>query len=170
MMSKAGAWMAAGFLAAATASLGAQQPVVVVDEDDITIRGCVGRPDPSSTQQVLVWTRGDIMLGGAVPVRAGQPGTFTERVFYWLEDDDDLSKHIGQMVEVKGELGKFEQGELEFEREGEFTEIELRLGGKTEKARVPSAWIGTPAEGEVPIVSRKIDVDEVRVVGPCTGR
>ncbi len=156
---------------ATTALAAAQQPVVVVHDDDITIRGCVGRAVPGSAdaQQMLVWTRGDIMLSNALSIRAGQPGAATDRVFYWLDNKEDLSKHVGQMVEVKGDLGDFKKGELEIKRDGEFTDIELELGGKTEKARVPTAWLGTHrGEGEFDIVSRKIDVDDVKVLGPCT--
>jgi hypothetical protein len=89
-------------------------------------------------------------------------------VFYWLEDDEDLSKHVGQMIEVGGDLGDFEKGEVDIEKDGDFTEIELKLDGKTEKARVPSAWLGAPrGEGEFDIVARKIDVDKVTVLGTC---
>jgi hypothetical protein len=169
-MTKAGIFPAALVCCIATAALAGQQPSVVVNDDDITIRGCVTRaaPEPLESQHVLVWTRGDIMLSSAMTVHAGQPAAVVQRVFYWLEDEDDLARHVGQMVEVKGELGSFETGELEIERDGAFTNIELELDGKTEKARVPTAWLG-PArtEGEFDIAMRKVDVDDVTVVGPC---
>ena len=91
--------------------------------------------------------------------------------FYWLEDDDDLAKHVGQMVEVKGDLKDFETGEVEIEREDDFTEIELDLDGKKEKARVPTAWLrgtGADRDQEFEIAARRIDVEEVRVLGACT--
>jgi hypothetical protein len=159
-------WLAAASLSAATLAAAGQQPNVVVDDDEITIRGCVGRMSPGpASERMLVWTRGDIMLSNPNALRSGQ---LAERVFYWLEDDEDLAKHVGQLIEVKGDLGDFEKGEVEFDKDGDFTEIELKLDGKTEKARVPTAWFGpSRGEGEIDIVARKIDVDSVKVLGAC---
>jgi len=163
-------WLAALPIVAVTlTTAAAQQPSVRVDDDDITIRGCVGPGGPSAAgDPVLVWTRGDLMLRNAAAAGTGQ---LTERVFYWLEDEDDLAPHVGQLVEVKGELGDFEKGEIEIKRDGDFTNIELKLDGKKEKARVPTAWFGAPrSEGEFDIVARKIDVDDVKVLGACPAR
>lgn len=148
----------------------AQQPSVTVRGDDITIRGCVGRAAPGSalTQPSLVWTRSDIMLSNAMSIGGAAPSSLADRVFYWLEDEEDLAKHVGQQVEVKGELEDFKKGEVELKRDGEFTNIEMKLGGKKEKARVPTAWLGAPrGESDVDIISRKIDVDKVTVIGAC---
>jgi hypothetical protein len=108
------------------------------------------------------------MLSNAMSVDGEAPAALADRVFYWLDDEEDLAKHIGQQVEIKGDLGDFKKGEIETKRDGEFTNIELKLGDKKEKARVPTAWLGTPAsEGEVQIISRKVDVDKVTVIGSC---
>jgi hypothetical protein len=162
--------LAAASLSLATLAAAGQQPSVVVNDNDITIRGCVGRMSPGgpTDERMLVWTRGDIMLSNPSALRSGQ---LAERVFYWLDDDEDLSKHIGQMIEVKGDLGDFKKGEVDIERDGNFTKIELKLDGKTERARVPTAWLGTSrGEGEFDIVSRKIDVDSVKILGACPAR
>jgi hypothetical protein len=169
---------AIGALLAATiagASSAAQQPIVTVHDHDITIRGCVRNADARSVipTNMLVWSRGDIMLAGVTSLGSNQLGTagILGRVFYWLKDDDDLAKHVGQMVEVKGDLEDFEIGEVEIDREGDFTEIKLDLDGKKEKARVPTAWLrgtGADRDQEFEIVARRIDVDEVRVLGACT--
>jgi len=149
----------------------AQQPSVVVHGDDITIRGCVG---PAATgnvgaPQAMVWTRSDIMLSNAMAIQAGQASPLTSRVFYWLDDDKDLAKHVGQMIEVKGDLGDFKKGEIEVHRDGDVAKIELKLGGKTEKAKVPTAWLGpTAGEGEAEFLARKVHVDKVNVLGACT--
>ena len=123
----------------ATLAAAGQQPAVVVQDDDITIRGCVSRVQPGAPRHapMLVWTRGDIMLGNATGLTAGAGSA--DRVFYWLDDDEDLAKHVGQMVEVKGDLGDFQKGEVEIDKDGDFTKIELKLDGKTEKARVPTS-------------------------------
>jgi len=155
------------------AAVYAQQPSVTVRGDDITIRGCVGRAAPGVglAHPSLVWTRSDIMLSNAMSVGGAAPSALADRVFYWLDDEEDLAKHVGQQVEIKGDLGDFKKGEIETKRDGEFTNIELKLGDRKEKARVPTAWLGTPAsEGDVQIISRKVDVDEVKVIGACERR
>jgi hypothetical protein len=162
-------WMAGASLSIATAAAAGQQ-AVVVKGDDITLRGCVSRVSPGSVgaAPMLVWTRGDIMLSNATAIDAEE---LTSRVFYWLDDDEDLAKHVGQMIEVKGELGDFKKGEVEIDRDGDFTTVELKLDGKEEKARVPTAWLGAPRdEGEFEIVARKIDVDKVSLLGACPAR
>lgn len=167
--SKPTPWLAAASLSMVTVAAAGQQPAVEVKGDDITLRGCVSRAQPGdpATAPMLVWTRGDIMLGNAT----AQAGQLTDRVFYWLDDDEDLAEHVGQLVEVKGDLGDFKKGEVEIDREGDFTEIELKLGDKKEKARVPTAWLGAPrSEGEFDIVARKIDVDKIDVLGACPVR
>lgn len=155
----------------AASSAGAQRPAITVDDDDITIRGCITQaPSPSPVAPTtLVWSRSDIMLSAAeLSVPAAAPG-----VFYWLDDDDDLAKHVGQRVEIKGDLEDFEEGEVEIEKDGDFTEIELDLGGKKEKARIPTSWLGAAApnrDREFDIVARRIDVKDVRVLGACPVR
>ena len=171
LFSKFTPWIAGASLSIATIAA-AQQPAVAVHGDDITIRGCVSRVAPGSigSAPMMVWTRGDILLSSAVASGAGQ---LTDRVFYWLDNDDDkdLAKHVGQLVQVKGDLGDFKKGEVEIDRKGDFTEIELKLGDKKEKVRVPTAWLGAPrSEGEFDIVARKIDVDKVEVLGACPVR
>jgi hypothetical protein len=149
-----------------------QQSVVMIHDDDIMIRGCVRPVTPGvPPASMLVWSRGDLMLAGAAlatgvsPVgTAGMPG----QVFYWLNDDDDLAEHVGQLVEVEGELKDFERGEVEIDREGNDTKIELDLDGRKEKARVPTAWLGPGfRDQEFDILARRIDVDDVRVLGAC---
>jgi hypothetical protein len=161
------------FAGAATVSLAAQQPAVSIDGDDITITGCVTQvnPQPAVAPDLLVWSRSDLILAGAVAAGAGQVPVGTTglagRVFFWL--DEDLSKHVGQRVEIKGDLEDIKKGEIEIENKGEFTEIELDLAGREEKVRVPTAWLSadTPRKAEFDIVARKIDVDDVRVLGAC---
>jgi hypothetical protein len=145
--------------------------VVKQHGDDITVRGCVtpGAKSGLSPEQTLVWSRGDMMLSNVMS--AGEGDRLAQHVFYWLDDDEDLAKHVGQMVEVTGDLGDFKKGEIEVKKDGDFTNIEMKLGGKTEKARVPTSWFGTaPREGEWDIVSRRIDVDHVKVLGACSAR
>ena len=160
------------------APAGAQQPPSVkVDGDDITIRGCVRQAGtlPQTAPEMLVWSRSDIMMAGVTAAGPNAPspvGTtgVAGRVVYWLDDEEDLAKYVGQEVEIEGELDDFEEGQIEIERHGEFVEIELDLDGKEEKARVPISWLGQTVvdeEREIDIVARRIDVESVRVLGAC---
>jgi hypothetical protein len=123
---------------------------------------------------MLVWTRSDIMLigatavGGSTAAPAAEAG-IADRVFYWIENDEDISKHVGQMVEIEGKLRDFEKGEIEVKRDGALTEIKLDLGGKEDTLRLPTSWLGptTPEDQEFDIVTRKIQPEDVDVIGAC---
>jgi hypothetical protein len=170
---------------ALSASFAIAQPAVDIDGDDITMRGCV---TPSSAQlqmpfETLMWSRSGILTAGTaaadVPVRAGA-AELASRVLHWI-DDDALEGHVGQMVELRGELEGLETGELEIDRDGDFTEIRLELDGDEETVRVPTAWLERPSVArasrnadrddiEIEIATRKVDVKEVKRLGPCPGR
>ena len=161
----------------AIAAAGAQQPTAVVDGDEFTVRGCIREVNTAmpTRPSMLVWSRSDIMLAGVTALQPDAPspvGTsgVAGRVFYWLDEDEDLSKYVGQQVEIKGELEDFEKGEIEIKRDGEYVEIELDLDGEEEKARVPASWLADTdlkEEREIEIVARRIDVEDVRVLGAC---
>jgi hypothetical protein len=140
-----------------------------LDGDNVFIRGCVAKAPVADfgSESMLIWSRSDVMLRSAA-IQAGQSAPLSERVFYWLNNDKNIEKHIGQRVEVKGKLGNFKNGEVEMKREGQFTDVKLKVGDKTEKARVPTVWLGANAgEGTFTFPSRKIDVDDVKVLGAC---
>jgi hypothetical protein len=160
--------------------LTAQQQSVAIDDDEITITGCITAmtmsvPAPERPE-ILLWSRGDIMLAGVAATSDDDRSPATERlasrVFYWLDDDNTLANHVGQRVQVRGELEDFEEGEIEIERDGDYAEIELELDGKEEEARVPISWLGPGGpdrDVNVEFVARRIDVEDVRVLGPCGG-
>jgi hypothetical protein len=161
----------------ATAMAAAQQPVAKVDGDDITLRGCVTKAGSESPRpSMLVWSRGDILLAGVAATSPSAPnpvGTsgLAGRVFYYLNDEEDLAKHIGQEIEIKGDLKDFEEGKVEIERQGDYTEIELDFGGKEEKIRVPNAWLSEDGSADkdqkFKIVGRRVDVDDIKIIGAC---
>jgi hypothetical protein len=166
----------AAFASAIGVSTAAQQPTAIVKGDEIRMSGCVTRTDPAAmtSGSVLAWTRGDLLLSRAViegyPVGtsgvAGPGG-----VVYYLDNGADLARHIGRFVEVKGDLEDIETGRVKIDHEGDFTEVEIELDGDEDKVRVPTAWFGTNVhDKEYNIIARKIDVDDVRVIGPCPGR
>ncbi len=167
--------LAAAAAVAAVAAVAAQRPLVTIHDDDITVRGCVREADASGggPGSTLVWSRSDIMMAAATDGEAlGSEGP-TGRVFYWLDEDEDLARHVGQMVEVKGELEDFKKGEVDVDRDGDFTNIELTLDGKKEKARVPTSWLRSRDRDEdhdVDIVARKIEVKHIDMLGACDAR
>ena len=113
----------------------------------------------------LVWSRNDILVS-IVDGRTDRPtqGTPDGRLFYYL-DDEDLTDHIGRIVEIKGELKDVKKGEIEIEREDNFTSIELKFAGRTEKARIPTPWFSTVRSGDerdYQVVVQRVDVDDVR--------
>ncbi len=97
------------------------------------------------------------------------------RMLYWLDDDDDeVKKLMGQLVEVTGEVeGDVKRGEIEIERENGMIELEIKAGGRkatVKLADVPSA-VGAPnaakdREQELPYLVRKLDVQSARAVAP----
>jgi len=171
-------WPLAAAVAAAVGlsmqTVQAQQPTVEIDDNEITINGCVTplKAPVTARPDLLIWSRSDIMLAGAAALNAREPGAsdLAQRVFYWLDDDDDLTRHAGQRVEVRGELEDFDEGEIEIERDGDFASITLDLDGETQEARVPIAWLGPGVadhDMEIDFMARKIDVEDVEVLGPC---
>lgn len=171
-MNKTGLALTIVLVAAAAPVASAQRPAVTVDDDDITIRGCITEVrSPSVTApSVLVWSRSDIMLAAAEALQ--EPAGLTGRVFYWLDDEDDMAEHLGRHVEIKGELEDFEEGKVKMERDDGYTKVKLELDGKTEEARVPTSWLRSSTnrdedDQEVKIVVRKIDVKDIKVLGNC---
>jgi hypothetical protein len=153
-------------------ALGAQQPGVHVDKDDITIRGCVTRAERYAPvdRMPLVWSRNDILV--SIADSSGTPrdsGSPAGRLFYYL-DDEDLTDHVGQMVEIEGDLEDVKKGEVEIERKDDFTTIELKFSGHEEKARIPTPWFAAARdddERDYQVVVQRVDVDEVKVLGAC---
>jgi hypothetical protein len=83
------------------------------------------------------------------------------------------------MVEVRGKLEGLKKGELEIERDGAFTEIRLELDGDDETIRVPTAWLERSSVGrvsrddddiDIEIATRKVDINDVKVLGSCPVR
>jgi hypothetical protein len=97
--------------------------------------------------------------------------TAPTRVLYWLDDDDhDVAKLMGQLVEVTGEVkGDIKRGEIKAERENGMVELEINAAGRkanVKLADVPSA-IGAAGsvkdrEVELPYVVRKLDVKSAK--------
>jgi len=159
--------------------LNAQRQDIEIDEDEITFTGCISPMSQSagSRPDLLLWSRGDLLLAGVAEAMDDDGGvndseSLTNRIFYWLDDEEELSTHVGQRVEVRGELDDFEEGQIEIERDGDFARLKLDLDGEEEEARVPISWLGPGGpdhDVNLDFVARRIDVEDVRVLGSCSG-
>jgi hypothetical protein len=154
----------------------AQQGAIRVDGDDVTITGCVSRTDAANfdSGSILAWTKNDLLLSRAV-VGGGPTGTAGSAgaagLLYYLDKNDSLEDHIGEYVEVKGDVGDIEKGRVKVDHDGDYTEVTLRLDGDEEKVRVPSSWFGPDVrDRKYDVIARKIEVDDVRVLGACPAR
>jgi hypothetical protein len=154
--------------------------------DKVKITGCVIRTNDQGSggnRSLVVWSGGDVVFSNAVV--EFEPASDSKEVakvvgtsgggvpiFYWLDDDDDLETHVGQSVELTGELDDdFESGEIKFDRKGEFTEIEFEVNGKDVTARVPTAMLvnaedkdNDKGDRKYNIVVRRVDVGEVKML------
>ena len=138
-------------------------------DDDFLIRGCVTSATAPNviTPSNFFWSRSDIMLAAAEARPDAVP--MTGRVFY-------LARRRRRPRAVPRSARR-DQGRTEGHREGQgedrpcdgFVKVKLDLDGKEEEAKVPAAWVGAwgDKDQKFDIAVRKIDVDKVKVLGPC---
>ena len=153
-------------------------------DDQFVVSGCV---TPSrdvrigtGPQSLFIWSRGDVYLGSPTGnFKPSEPVGTTGRfipVFYWIDDENDFAKHVGQRVEIVGEMsGNVRKGELEIKHDNGFTELEFEVGGREATARVPRAWFGPTVrenaqDADLDVLVRTVDVEKVTVLGPCPTR
>ena len=138
---------------------GLETPVATAQDQKVTITGCAVKGSGDGDGFLLANT-------------TDQTAT---RILYWLDDDDDeVQKLMGQLVEVTGEVeGDIKRGEIEVEREDGMIELEIKAGDRkatVKLADVPSA-VGTAGsvkdrEIELPYVVRKLDVKSAKSIAP----
>jgi hypothetical protein len=168
-MTRLGIALTVGLIATAGVRGGAAGAAV---DDDFVITGCVTDATAPNvvTPSNFFWTRGDIMLAAAEARPDAVP--MTGRVFYWLDDHDQehLAKYQGQRVEIKGDLKDLEKGKVKIDRDDGFVKVKLDLDGKDQEARVPADWVSSwksDKDQKYDIAVRRIDIDKVKVLGPC---
>jgi hypothetical protein len=104
-----------------------------------------------------------------VPGSVGTTGAYST-IFYWLDDDDDLERHVGHRVEIEGRVkGDLKPGEIKLERKDNWTEVTVKSDGRSMKATVPNASLfpASPrddSDRKINALVRKVDVDHVRMV------
>jgi hypothetical protein len=171
----------AAVLGAATVAYAAQSKPAGDHDDQFVITGCVmhtPKTPVAGRRSLYVWTKGDVFFDA--------PQTrfkFSEKAigtmgsdaltFYWLDDENDFAKYVGQQVEVVGEMSdRAKDAEVEFTvKKDNTTEVEIKTGGNERKALVPTSWLGPATQGrdfKQHLSVRTIDVDKVTPLGACT--
>ena len=137
--------------------------------DDIKLTGCVVRGENggyllTNAPGEPAWQKSSDSQ--VTPGTVGTTGGFAE-IFYWLRNDSDLKPHVGHKVEVEGDLkGDLKDGEITSDWKDKWTEIEIKSGGDSMKARVPHASVvpGSKSDQKVAILVRKVEVRKVRML------
>ena len=153
----------------------AQQPAVQAAggrDDDIKLSGCLIRGEDGAGY-LLTNAPGDPAIFKAdehkiAPSAVGTTGGFAT-VFYWLYGNNGLNEHVGQRVEIEGELqGDIRDGEIKTHRKDRWTEVEVKSSGREMKARVPNAsfqWANDRDKEKGGILVRRVNVEKVKMIG-----
>ena len=166
----------AGFLASTITfpSLGAETaPAARRDDKTIKLTGCLVKgergdhgylitnlpSEPASTSSATA---------SVVPGAVGTTGAYST-IFYWLDDDDDLERHVGHRVEIEGRMkGDLKPGEIKLERKDNWTEVTVKSDGRSMKATVPNASLFPAStrdkDRKVAADVQRVDVDHVRMI------
>ena len=173
----------AGAMVAAALSAGTAAVPIAAAQEKVTLTGCAVKGNGDGDGFLLAnaveqTTRTTVTPGatGATVSSTTSKEMKPARILYWLDDDDDeVQKFMGQLVEVTGEVeGDVKRGEIEVERENGMIELEIKAAdGRKANVKltdVPSA-IGTSgsvkdAEVELPYVVRKLDVKSAKSIAP----
>jgi hypothetical protein len=160
----------------AAAAIFALAPALASAEDvkDITIRGCVVRGVEKDTFAITNVT--EVRKDGLSTIPSATQG---RRVILWFNKDDKFKEHVGELIEVKGEMGEVKETEIELkagkQKDGGLV-AEFEGPGKDVKVSndVIGTEIGTAgrtdADGKKDLKAFlvKVDVDEVKRISNCT--
>ncbi len=158
----------AGFLAStitfSTIRAGAA-PAPRPDDPSIRLVGCLvkGNDGYLLTNLPSASSTGSPTAASAIVGPVGTAGAYST-VVYWLEGNDDLKHHVGHRVEVVGNIkGDPKNADIRFRRYLTWTEMNIKAGGHTLKALVPSVVPASYAgvDSNLSAVVRKVDVDHV---------
>ena len=169
-------------VAVLVAASGPAQVTAAEGQEKVTLTGCAVKGNGDGDGFLLANSVEQTTRTTTTPTREGSTvstSTTNEmkpaRILYWLDDDDDeVAKLMGQLVEVTGEVeGDVKRGEIEVERENGMIELEIKADGRkanVKLADVPSA-IGTAGsvkdrEVELPYIVRKLDVKSAKSIAP----
>lgn len=142
---------------------------------EIRLSGCLIRGEGDGAGYLLTNAPGDPAWLNpedtrVSPSAVGTTGGFTT-IFYWLDGSGDLKDHIGDRVEIEGDLqGALKDGEIKMERKDKWTEVRVKSDGRSMMARVPHTSV-LPAPHDVrrheaDVLVRRVNVEKVRMLGP----
>jgi hypothetical protein len=105
---------------------------------------------------------------GVATTAIGTAGGFAT-MFYWLDGDGDLKRHVGHRVEIDGHVkGDLKDGEIKLERKDNWTELRVTSDGHSMKAQVPNASMMPASDHDkdqkMTALVRRVDVDHVRML------
>ena len=122
-------------------------------QERVTVTGCAVRADGDGDGFLL-----------ATAVGQGK------RMLYWLDDDDDeVKKLMGQLVEVTGDVeGEVKRAEIEIERENGMIELDIKSGGRKATVKLPegAVAVGSAREVELEYDVRKLEVKSAKSIKP----
>jgi hypothetical protein len=141
-------------------------------DKSITLSGCLIKGEGDGAGYLLISHAFDpaAASAGATHVTPGTIGTTGDfaNMFYWLDGNGDLRKHVGHQVEIDGDAkGDVKEGEMKIERKDGWTELTVKSNGRTMNARVPHASIveSPNSHRKMDVLVRKVDVEHVRMLG-----
>jgi hypothetical protein len=162
----------------AAVSLLAVSPALASAEDvkDITLRGCVVRGIDKDT--FALNSVSEVTKNGLSTIPSASQG---HRVIFWFNKDDKFKDHVGELIEVKGEMGEIKESEIELkagkQKDGGLVAEFEGPGGKDVKVSndVIGSEIGTAGRTEADNGKKdlkafliKVDVDEVKRISNCS--
>jgi hypothetical protein len=156
-------------LAVATAAVPSGAPMR--PDKSIKLSGCLIRGEGDGAGYLLISHAFDpaaTASAGAhvTPGTIGTTGDFAN-IFYWLDGNGDLRKHVGHRVEIEGDAkGDVKDAEMTINRKEHWTELTVKSDGRTMNARVPQASIvaAPDADRKMDVLVRRIDVEHVRML------
>ena len=145
------------------------------DVKDVTLRGCVVRGVDKDT--FALSSVSEVMKNGLSTIPSASQG---HRVIFWFNKDDKFKDHVGELIEVKGEMGEIKETEIELkagkQKDGGLV-AEFQGPGKDVKISndVIGSEIGTAGRTEADNGKKelkafliKVDVDEVKRISNCS--
>ena len=162
--------------AIAAVSFLALSPALASAEDvkDITLRGCVVRGVDKDT--FALSSVSEVTKNGLSTIPSASQG---HRVIFWFNKDDKFKDHVGELIEVKGEMGEIKESEIELkagkQKDGGLV-AEFEGPGKDVKISndVIGSEIGTAGRTEADNGNKnlkafliKVDVDDVKRISNC---
>ena len=139
---------------------------------EITFHGCVKPGLDRDTYILSPVTHLVNPAAGLVPEVA-----HGRRVFFWLDNDAELHKHAGRMVEVQGRVAELKESEIEVKagrhKDGGVI-VEFEGPGKDVRSSnaAAGAGVGTggrtvPEKNDTKTYLLRIDVTAVKATGAC---